>query len=239
MREYPYTIYPITIFNKTQISLTIHKKAFILCRSFKITMKISSADFITSSAEFSKCPPADKPEYAFIGRSNVGKSSLINALVDRLGLAKTSGKPGKTQLINHFLINKEWYLVDLPGYGYAKVSKSDRTNWVKMINDYLFKRESLMCVFVLIDSRIEPQKIDIEFITKMGTNGIPIAIVFTKTDKLTKTKLETFLKTYEDKLLETWDELPPIFVTSAVSKTGREAILEQMMIWNESYERVT
>ena len=202
-------------------------------------MKISSADFITSSAEFSKCPPADKPEYAFIGRSNVGKSSLINALVDRIGLAKTSGKPGKTQLINHFLINKDWYLVDLPGYGYAKVSKSDRTNWVKMINDYLFKRESLMCVFVLIDSRIEPQKIDIEFITKMGTNGIPIAIVFTKTDKLTKTKLETFLKTYEDKLLETWDELPPTFVTSAVSKTGREAILEQMMIWNETYEGAT
>ena len=208
-------------------------------RSFKITMKISSADFITSSAEFSKCPPADKPEYAFIGRSNVGKSSLINTLVDRIGLAKTSGKPGKTQLINHFLINKDWYLVDLPGYGYAKVSKSDRTNWVKMINDYLFKRESLMCVFVLIDSRIEPQKIDIEFITKMGTNGIPIAIVFTKTDKLTKTKLETFLKTYEDKLLETWDELPPTFVTSAVSKTGREAILEQMMIWNETYEGAT
>ena len=208
-------------------------------RSFKITMKISSADFITSSAEFSKCPPADKPEYAFIGRSNVGKSSLINALVDRIGLAKTSGKPGKTQLINHFLINKDWYLVDLPGYGYAKVSKSDRTNWVKMINDYLFKRESLMCVFVLIDSRIEPQKIDIDFITKMGTNGIPIAIVFTKTDKLTKTKLETFLKTYEDKLLETWDELPPTFVTSAVSKTGREAILEQMMIWNETYEGAT
>ena len=202
-------------------------------------MKISSADFITSSAEFSKCPPADKPEYAFIGRSNVGKSSLINTLVDRIGLAKTSGKPGKTQLINHFLINKDWYLVDLPGYGYAKVSKSDRTNWVKMINDYLFKRESLMCVFVLIDSRIEPQKIDIEFITKMGTNGIPIAIVFTKTDKLTKTKLETFLKTYEDKLLETWDELPPTFVTSAVSKTGREAILEQMMIWNETYEGAT
>ena len=198
-------------------------------------MKILSADFITSSSEYSKCPPADKPEYAFIGRSNVGKSSLINALVDRIGLAKTSGKPGKTQLINHFLINKEWYLVDLPGYGYAKVSKSERTNWQKMINDYLFKRENLMCVFILVDSRIEPQKIDTEFITKMGTNGIPIAIVFTKTDKLKPTKLEEFLKVYNEKLLETWDELPPIFVTSSVSRIGREAILEQMVVWNELY----
>ena len=198
-------------------------------------MKILSADFITSSSEYSKCPPADKPEYAFIGRSNVGKSSLINALVDRIGLAKTSGKPGKTQLINHFLINKEWYLVDLPGYGYAKVSKSERTNWQKMINDYLFKRENLMCIFILVDSRIEPQKIDTEFITKMGTNGIPIAIVFTKTDKLKPTKLEEFLKVYNEKLLETWDELPPIFVTSSVSRIGREAILEQMVVWNELY----
>lgn len=202
-------------------------------------MKILSADFVTSSAEYAKCPPADKPEYAFIGRSNVGKSSLINALVDRLGLAKTSGKPGKTQLINHFLINKEWYLVDLPGYGYAKVSQTDRKNWQKMINDYLFKRENLMCVFILIDSRIEPQKIDIEFITKMGTNGIPIAIVFTKTDKLSQNKLEEFLKVYETKLLETWEELPPTFVTSSVSKAGREAILEQMVEWNQAFVNST
>ncbi len=198
-------------------------------------MKIKTAAFITSSADYKKCPPPDKPEYAFIGRSNVGKSSLINSLVDRTDLAKTSGKPGKTQLINHFVVNDEWYLVDLPGYGYAKVSKTDRENWRKMINNYIFNRPNLMSLFILVDSRIEPQKIDIEFINKMGTNGISIAIVFTKTDKLSAAKLEAMLETYKQILLETWEELPQLFITSAVSKLGRESILAQMTEWNGLY----
>lgn len=201
-------------------------------------MKIKTSEFVKSSDNYSACPPPDKPEYAFIGRSNVGKSSLINALLDRVDLAKTSGKPGKTQLINHFLVNKEWYLVDLPGYGYAKVSQAERKKWQKMIDDYLFKRENLMSVFVLVDSRIEPQKIDIEFITKLGTQGLPLAIVFTKTDKLNPTKLENAIAYYKQTLLELWEELPPIFVTSSVSKNGREAVLTQMGEWNKLFEKM-
>lgn len=196
-------------------------------------MKIKTSVFVKSSATNEQCPKPDRPEYAFIGRSNVGKSSLINALTERRDLAKTSSKPGKTQVINHFLINDAWYLVDLPGYGYAKVSQTDRKAWGEMINNYLFKRENLVCTFVLIDSRIEPQKVDLEFMEKLGSNGVPFALIFTKTDKLTATQLQTQLADYKKTLLETWDELPLTFVTSAVSKQGRLDVLKQIDEWNQ------
>ncbi|MDA3892888.1 MAG: ribosome biogenesis GTP-binding protein YihA/YsxC [Salinivirgaceae bacterium] len=189
-------------------------------------MEVKSAKFIISNTDYKKCPSPSMPEYAFIGRSNVGKSSLINMLTNYSKLAKISGRPGKTQLINHFLINEKWYLVDLPGYGYAKVSKKERNKWQLFIQDYLLKRENLYCLFVLIDSRLEPQKIDLEFINWAGEKKIPFAIVFTKSDKLTNHKIESNLAVYQKELNKFWDELPVNFVTSAVVKTGREEILE-------------
>jgi len=188
-------------------------------------MKINSAKFVISNTDVNKCPNEPYPEYAFIGRSNVGKSSLINMLTGHKNLAKTSGKPGKTQLINHFLINDNWYLVDLPGYGYAKVSKDKRKTFQKFIKDYFNKRMQLACTFVLIDSRHEPQKIDLEFMEFLGENGIPFCIVFTKTDKLGKTGLEKNLAHYKKVMLESWEEMPTTFLTSSVDSSGKKEIL--------------
>ena len=188
-------------------------------------MKINTAKFVISNTDVSKCPNQPYPEYAFIGRSNVGKSSLINMLTNHKNLAKTSGKPGKTQLINHFLINDNWYLVDLPGYGYAKVSKDKRRTFQKFIKDYFNKRMQLACTFVLIDSRHEPQKIDLEFMEFLGENGIPFCIVFTKTDKLGKTGLEKNLAHYKKVMLESWEEMPTTFLTSSVDSSGKKEIL--------------
>lgn len=199
-------------------------------------MKITSAEFVISNTELSKCPKADRPEYAFIGRSNVGKSSLINMLTSRKGLAKTSGKPGKTQLINHFDINKEWYLVDLPGYGYASTSKKNRKAWQAFIEEYLLNRENLMCTFVLVDSRHDPQKIDLEFLEWMGTNGLPFVLVFTKCDKHSKTRLPGKLNAYKKQLLQSWEELPPLFATSADSALGRDDVLNYIQEVNGMYE---
>ena len=188
-------------------------------------MKIRSAEFVISNTDVSKCPDAIFPEYAFIGRSNVGKSSLLNMLTQQSKLAKTSGKPGKTQLINHFLINEEWYLVDLPGYGFAKTSKSNRKKWKRFIADYIQNRENLMNTFVLIDSRLEPQKNDLEFMAWCGQKRLPFSIVFTKTDKLSKNQLQKNLTFYKNELLKSWEELPPIFISSSVSQEGRDEIL--------------
>lgn len=185
---------------------------------------IYRAKFEKSSADLSQCPAASIPEFVFIGRSNVGKSSLINMLCNIKGLAKTSGTPGKTQLINHFLIDESWYLVDLPGYGYARTSKVNRAGFKKMIYDYLEKRENLINVFVLVDCRHDPQKIDIEFMEWLATKNIPFSIIFTKLDKLTSTKLNKSLMKYSRVLLEKWETLPPIFRSSAESKTGKEEI---------------
>jgi GTP-binding protein len=189
-------------------------------------MTITSAEYLISSPDFSKCPPPDKPEFAFIGRSNVGKSSLINMLANNQKLAKTSATPGKTQLINHFLINKQWYLVDLPGYGFAKVSQTARNRWQQMIENYLRKRENLVNVFVLIDSRHTPQKIDLDFIHQLGKWEVPFSLVFTKSDKETQKVVSANVKAFLDKLRETWQFLPAHFVTSAEKKTGREKILD-------------
>ncbi len=188
-----------------------------------------------SNADYRQCPSPDLPEYAFIGRSNVGKSSLINMLTQRNGLAKTSQHPGKTQLINHFLINTNWYLVDLPGYGYAKVSKSERDKWEHMIYEYLRYRSNLVCTFVLIDSRHDPQRVDLEFMEKLGEEGIPFHIVFTKTDKLKSHQVQAQIDRYQEKLLETWDELPLSFITSAEKGQGREAILEAIQTYNDTF----
>ena len=188
-------------------------------------MKILNAQFFKSSAQAQQCPKEDRPEYAFIGRSNVGKSSLINKLCHRKSLAKISSTPGKTQLINHFSIDDSWYLVDLPGFGYAKVSKSLRATFGKLIMDYISSRKNLMCLFVLVDSRIPVQEIDLVFMNSMLENGVPIAIVFTKTDKLNKTEYATNMKKYEEKLLEYWEELPPVFYTSAKNGDGNEQLL--------------
>lgn len=188
-------------------------------------MEIKDAIFITSNSDIKKCPPPNKPEYAFIGRSNVGKSSLINRLTNKKALAKISGKPGKTRLINHFLINKEWYLVDLPGYGYAEVPKKERLKWEQMIKRYILQRENLYCLFVLIDARHEAQKVDLEFMEWLGISQIPFSIVFTKIDKLKPAELETNLKIYEEKLFETWETLPVYFVTSAETGEGNEELL--------------
>lgn len=188
-------------------------------------MEIKEAQFIVSNSDVAKCPAADRPEYAFIGRSNVGKSSLINMLTNKRALAKTSGTPGKTQLINHFLINKEWYLVDLPGYGYAKVPKSERLKWEKFLKRYILKRENLYCLFVLIDSRHKAQKVDLDFMEWLGVSGIPFSIIFTKTDKLKPEELQANLKAYEEKMFETWDTMPGYFASSAESSAGKDEIL--------------
>jgi len=188
-------------------------------------MEIKSAEFVISNTDVQKCPQGDKPEYAFIGRSNVGKSSLINMLTNRKGLAMTSQKPGKTQLINHFIINGEWYLVDLPGYGYAQRGKQGRDNIRRIIEDYILERMEMTNLFVLLDCRHEPQKIDLEFMEWLGENAIPFSIIFTKTDKIGKGKLEENMQVYKGKLLEAWEELPPIFVSSSEKKEGREEIL--------------
>ena len=199
-------------------------------------MKIKEAVFICSNTDHRKCPNADKPEYAFIGRSNVGKSSLINMLTNNKRLAKISAKPGKTQLINHFLIDKLWYLVDLPGYGWAKVSKAERAKWEKMIKNYFLRRENLQCVFVLIDSRLDPQNIDINFVNWLGENSIPCVLVFTKTDKITQNKLRESVAKFKKRLLADWEEIPQYFVSSAVNKTGRDEILDFITNVNDSYK---
>ncbi len=188
-------------------------------------MEIKSATFTISSAKISQCPQDTKAEFAFIGRSNVGKSSLINMLTNHKGLAKTSATPGKTLLINHFLINNEWYIVDLPGYGFAKRSKSVQRSIEEMISSYILRREQLVNVFLLIDVRHNPQKIDTEFMTWLGENGIPFSIVFTKADKLSAAQLRQNVDDYMKSLLETWEELPPYFVTSSEKKQGREPLL--------------
>jgi GTP-binding protein len=191
-------------------------------------MVIRSATFIKSSAKLSQCPPPDKPEFAFIGRSNVGKSSLINLIVNQRNLAKTSSKPGKTQTINHFEVNGQWYLVDLPGYGFASVSQETRASWTKMLETYLLKRENLMCVFVLLDCRVEPQGKDMDFITWLGENNVPLALLFTKTDKISKNELFKSINKYKKELNKLWDELPPITLTSAETKVGRNEVLGQI-----------
>ena len=188
-------------------------------------MNIKSADFVVSNTNPSACPAPDKPEFAFIGRSNVGKSSLINLLVNRRNLAKTSSSPGKTQTINHFIINEAWYLVDLPGYGYASISRSKSQSWGPMIETYLKKRDNLQTTFVLLDARLEPQAIDIAFIQWMGTEGIPFALVFTKSDKISRGKLASSKSLWEKKLLMTWEELPPFFITSAEDRRGKDDLL--------------
>ena len=196
-------------------------------------MNIKSATFCVSSPNYRKCPDDGRPEYAFIGRSNVGKSSLINMLTGVKGLAKTSGRPGKTQLINHFLINNEWYLVDLPGYGYARPSKSSREKWSTMMRDYFLHREALTNVYVLVDSRIPPQRIDLEFISFLGTNGIPLAIVFTKTDKEKQREVMSNIKAMKKALSELWEELPPMFLTSSLTGYGRDTLLDNIEQINE------
>jgi GTP-binding protein len=189
-------------------------------------MLIKEARFFVSNQDGDKCPKPDKPEYAFIGRSNVGKSSLINMLCQSSKLAKTSSTPGKTQLINHFLINNEWFLVDLPGYGYAKLSKSKRQEFMPMTINYLGTRSNLMCLFILIDSRLEPQPIDLEFMNKMAAIDMPFALIFTKIDKLRPSVLENNIQAYKKCLLEQWEELPDMFLTSAEKKTGRDDVLQ-------------
>jgi GTP-binding protein len=187
-----------------------------------------NAKFVTSNTDFKNCPPAKYPEFAFIGRSNVGKSSLINSLTFHKGLAKTSQTPGKTQLINHFIIDEKWYLVDLPGYGFAKVSKEKRKEFEKMIFDYLIHRENLTCLFVLVDIRLKPQAVDIEFMSRMVEDEIPFYIVFTKSDKLSQKQVNESVEIYKNFLLEMWDELPPLFITSAEKHVGREDILKSI-----------
>ncbi|MBA10098.1 ribosome biogenesis GTP-binding protein YihA/YsxC [Flavobacteriaceae bacterium] len=188
-------------------------------------MKIKSAEFLVSNQDVAKCPQNKIPEYAFIGRSNVGKSSLINMLTSRKSLAKTSGKPGKTQLINHFIINNAWYLVDLPGYGYAKVSKSSKRIFQKFITEYFEQRKQLIAAFVLIDIRHKPQIIDLNFMEWLGSNQIPFAIIFTKVDKLKPKNVDEYLTSYKDILLETWEELPQYFVTSSSKSIGKKDLL--------------
>ena len=189
-------------------------------------MEIKSAEFVISNTDVKKCPAGNFPEYAFIGRSNVGKSSLINMLTGKKGLAMTSQKPGKTLLINHFIINNNWFLVDLPGDGFAQRGKEGRQNIQRIIEDYILEREQLTNLFVLIDCRHEAQKIDLEFMEWLGENGVPFSIIFTKIDKISKGRLQENLKAYQEKLLETWEELPPILLSSSEKKDGREEILD-------------
>lgn len=200
-------------------------------------MEIKSATFEISNTDVTKCPQGNKPEYAFIGRSNVGKSSLINMLTGRKALALTSQKPGKTTLINHFLINGEWYLVDLPGYGFAQRAKSEREKIWSVINSYVQRREQLTNLFVLIDSRLEPQKIDLQFMEQLGEEEIPFSIIFTKADKLGKGKLTENIENYKNILLETWEELPPVFITSAEKRDGREDVLNYIDGINKNLQK--
>ena len=199
-------------------------------------MIIKDAHFVSSNTRFDKLPKDNIPEYAFIGRSNVGKSSLINALVQRRGLAKTSSTPGKTIAINHFMVNDNWYLVDLPGYGYAQRSKKAREEWRLMLANYIRRRRNLICTFVLVDSRIEPQNSDIGFMEWLGENQVPFCIVFTKADKLGKMELEKNVEAYKQRLLQDWEELPKVFVTSSESKLGREEILDYIEQQNKELE---
>lgn len=199
-------------------------------------MFIKSAEFVMSNSDVAKCPKSRLPEYAFIGRSNVGKSSLINMLTGRKSLAKTSGRPGKTQLINHFLINKNWHLVDLPGYGYAKVSKSTKKVFQKFITQYFNLREQLVTAFVLVDIRHEPQTIDLEFMQWLGENGIPFSIIFTKVDKLKPNAITRHVEAYKNTLLETWEDMPNYFVTSSSKDIGKEDVLNYIEALNENME---
>ncbi len=201
-------------------------------------MKIKTAEFVISNTNYRICPAPKMAEYAFIGRSNVGKSSLINAIVNQKNLAKTSGKPGKTQLINHFIINKEWYLVDLPGFGYAKISKTKRAEFHDMISRYLLNRTNLMCLFVLIDSRHKPQDIDKEFMQWLSEKGIPFVMAFTKTDKLGKVVLAKNIGTYKSEMLKVWEELPQIFITSAENKTGTKEICDFIEQLNPQFKEI-
>jgi GTP-binding protein len=200
-------------------------------------MKITDARYVMSNSDFRNCPLPEMPEYAFIGRSNVGKSSLINMLTGKKALAKTSQQPGKTQLINHFIINSAWYLVDLPGYGYAKVSKVERDKWEKMINDYLYQRTNLVSTFVLLDIRHSALAVDLEFMTQLGKAGIPFEIIFTKADKLKSSQVDVQVEAYGRKMMEFWEEIPKMFVTSAEKNQGREAILEAIEANNQTFEK--
>lgn len=193
---------------------------------------VKDVQFVMSNSDVAKCPAADKPEYAFIGRSNVGKSSLINMLMNRKKLAKTSSTPGKTQLINHFLVDESWFLVDLPGYGYAKVPKAQKQKFERMISNYILQRSNLVSVFVLVDVRHSPQQIDLEFMEWLGMSNIPFAMVFTKLDKLKRSEVDAKLKKYRQKMLETWEELPIQFLTSAESTAGKEELLEYIASLN-------
>jgi GTP-binding protein len=199
-------------------------------------MEIKNAEFTVSAPMVSMCPKDTKPEYAFIGRSNVGKSSLINMLTNNKRLAKTSATPGKTLLINHFIINREWYLVDLPGYGYAKRSKKEIAKLEQMIHGYILQREQLVNVFVLVDVRLEPQRVDLEFIQWLGESSIPFSIVFTKADKLSQAKVQANVDAYTRKLQETWEEMPPVFVTSSEKRTGRDEVLDYIDKINRDLE---
>lgn len=189
-------------------------------------MIIKNAEFVVSNTDPGLCPQSEQPEFAFIGRSNVGKSSLINMLMGTKNLAKTSSEPGKTRLINHFMVNNEWYLVDLPGYGYAKALRTSREKWLKFINKYMLTRENLYCVMVLLDIRLEPQQNDLDFMNWLGENGVPFVMVFTKTDKLGRNAIEKNLAVYHEEMFKSWEELPQIFVTSAEKGTGRDELLE-------------
>lgn len=208
-------------------------------------MEVKTAEFLKSSAHPKECPPADRPEYAFIGRSNVGKSSLINMLTNRKGLAKISSTPGKTQLINHFMIDEgreqagdgtSWYLVDLPGFGFAKVSKKNRVKWKRTSEQFLTGRPNLMCVMMLLDSRHPPQKVDLEFMTWMGENQLPFVMVFTKVDKLNQAERVRFLPRYEVEMLKQWHRMPPVYVTSSEKGEGREELLRFIEQTNALYE---
>lgn len=200
-------------------------------------MEINTAEYVISSPDYTKCPAPDKAEYAFIGRSNVGKSSVINMLCDNQKLAKTSGTPGKTQLINHFIINKSWYIVDLPGYGFAKVSQRDRRRWEQMIENYLRKRENLVNIFVLLDSRHAPQKIDLDFVNQLGEWQIPFALIFTKADKETQRVVAANVKDFLNAMRKDWEFLPAHFVTSAVKKLGRDKLLKFIGDMNENFKK--
>jgi len=200
-------------------------------------MEIKTAQFVISNTEVAKCPAPSLPEYAFIGRSNVGKSSLINMLCDRKNMAKTSGKPGKTQLINHFIINENWYLVDLPGYGYAKVSKEHKEKWNKFIEQYILNRQNLMCMMVLLDSRIPQQKVDLDFMNWLGEHQIPFVMVFTKIDKLSNKKFNDNIASYKEEMGKHWDELPQCFYTSAEQKDGKKELLSFIEASNKLFKK--